>query len=104
MSGDAPLNTGKATRSPKQGMNRRRPAADQPTIESGIPPFCRRLARMGRLGHLDPGGITGKCGWKGIPGDLITRGNVVIFSFSDLEGNPRGECAVSIVEDAGGNV
>ena len=39
-----------------------------------------------------------------IPSDLITRCNEVIFSFSDWEGNPSGESAVFIVEDAGGNI
>ena len=39
-----------------------------------------------------------------IIGDLITRGNEIIFSLSDSDGNPRGDCAFSIVEEVGGNV
>ena len=38
-----------------------------------------------------------------IPGDLISRCNVYIVPFSEWEGDSRGECAVSIVEDVGGN-
>ena len=86
-------------------MNGRRPAAEQPTIESGMPRFPADEPGWAFMAiWIRKGKQVNVARKVFISGDLITRGNVVIFSFSDWEGNPRGDSAVSIVGDAGGNV
>ena len=86
----------------KQGMNWRRLAAELPSIESDIPRFPANEPGWADLAFWIRKEKQVNLAGKGIiPGELITRGKEIIFSFSYSEGNPCGECAVSIVEDVG---